>query len=412
MLSFTEKLYSVETMPVIVRVVLNFASFVARCLLYFIGWHQPSEKVYNDLSRHEHIIAVFSHSSNWDFVFMCLYFLAYPRLQGQLYTLTKPQPFKYFGTVLRSIGCIPAPRLEDQGSNGSASADSDVDVSADSDVDASADSDDIIDKNVGFVNQLSTYLKTLNRFTLLLSPKGKRDIGDWRSGYYSLAKEFAAPCIAVGIDFESKQLVTCVDRWLEKMNTDGLDEKDAYQIDKSCVEEQLQKDMGVIVPRYPKNCEYEITRTYDKYRVSTVDYVCTTSTVVNLLTAGWLYFNSQITSLSLFIMIWMLVAVDYHRNFEQRHAELYCGGYLAIFSYFNLLCLIDSCWAGWTIIGIILSGMNLILGYLSVRQAVLDSIEQRTVWYYLYTIGFYLSWMLLVAEYYFYPSENLNCWIY
>ena len=138
-------------------ILLNIRRFIGRFILLLLGWQQCDPKDVQSIKETDRAIAVFSHSSYWDFFFMLVYMMAYPELGENLYVLIQPHVFKYFGFFLRRIGGISSSPLEQ--------------------------------KQAGTTERIINVLKEKEKFLFLISPKGSIKLRPWRSGYYHIAKE-------------------------------------------------------------------------------------------------------------------------------------------------------------------------------------------------------------------------------
>src|SRR5581483_849382 len=95
--------------------------YLARKVLSTLGWSTSIDlRIKYLINKYDRIIIVYPHTSQWDFVFAILYSLIYHQIirdaEHEVVILMKPQPFKYFGFILRYLGCIPAAKLESSGS--------------------------------------------------------------------------------------------------------------------------------------------------------------------------------------------------------------------------------------------------------------------------------------------------------
>lgn len=189
-------------------------------LLQSWGWQLPTDRDVRRFSSHNtrKIIIVISHTSYWDFSLLMMYRQADPRIKKHLYLVVKPQAFDSWGWALKPMGCIPATRSEDSGS--------------------------------GFVE------KTVEQFQgkdirLIISPEGKLDATEWRSGYYHIAKKLQASVMVAGLDYKKKCL------YFGKIHP--FEDVDACSKDQ--LEEMLMEEMSNIVPLHPErsrvNAKYE-----------------------------------------------------------------------------------------------------------------------------------------------------------
>jgi len=178
--------------------------YVASGILAILGWKNPS----SDLVREDKAVVIFSHSSYWDFYLFLLYMIAYPDLVEDTWIVMKPQPFSMFGgyagKILRSMGFLPATRVED--------------------------------RNQGFVQRTVEFLQTQNKFRLMLSPKGTIVSAPWRSGYYWIAHTLQVPIQILGLDYQDRTFYLS-----HPISSDGAMED---------IQPQLQQQMAEIVPLY------------------------------------------------------------------------------------------------------------------------------------------------------------------
>lgn len=179
---------------------------ITRFILSLLGWKPLSLDNINKLAEHDRMVFVFSHTSYADFYILLLYLLSYPNELANIRTLVKPQPFKYFGWLLRRLGAIPATKLED--SNG------------------------------GSVNRIVAELDSSAKFTFLISPKGSIVRREWRSGYYHIVKSLNAELRVVGLDYEKHCVIMS-----DCINPTGKEEKE--------IKEFLYEKLAEIVPLYP-----------------------------------------------------------------------------------------------------------------------------------------------------------------
>lgn len=196
----------------------------AKGVLFIMGWQPLSESFIKQLFKHDRIIAVFSHTSYSDFYILILYLLAYPEYLYRIKTLVKPQPFAYAGRLLRSLGAIPATKVED--SNG------------------------------GAVKRISEELNNYEKFTFLICPKGTILKRDWRSGYYHIAELTNSFLMVVGLDYEKKSV--------------AFSEEISHYIEEPIVKDFLQDELKKIVPLFPE-CEVVDIREHDHSKRGIVD---------------------------------------------------------------------------------------------------------------------------------------------
>jgi len=150
-------------------------SLTAKIILFTMGWSFIDNDLFNQLTKHDRSVMVFSHTSYVDFYILVLYILAYPKRLHRVRTLIKPQPFEYAGSILKYLGAIPSTRVED--------------------------------KDGGAVNRIVSELNSLKQCIFLISPKGTIIKRPWRSGYYHIAKQLGAKLLVTGLDYEKKCII-------------------------------------------------------------------------------------------------------------------------------------------------------------------------------------------------------------
>ena len=154
-----------------------------------------------------------------------LYTFAHPEAFEHSWATMKPQPFYYFGWMLRWYGFLPATKRESKGE--------------------------------GFVENTARFLKPKDRFNLFISPEGTRTASPWKSGYYHLAKALDADIAVFGLDYEKMIPVLKND-----VNLSDVPYGDDSRIKLEAV---LQETMWDIVPLYPSSSStpvraYKITK--------------------------------------------------------------------------------------------------------------------------------------------------------
>lgn len=181
-------------------------SILAKAVLFTMGWSLLHIDIFNQITKYDRTVLIFSHTSYADFYILILYLLAYPRRLHSVRTLVKPQPFEYAGPLLRWLGAIPSTKIED--------------------------------KNGGAVNRIVNTLKECEKFIFLISPKGTIINKPWRSGYYHIAKDLNAHLMVAGLDYETKQVI--VSKEISPSNEEPF------------VKEFLQDQLKPIVPLFPE----------------------------------------------------------------------------------------------------------------------------------------------------------------
>ena len=187
---------------------------IAKFILKFMGWSSDLPNLLIE-SMNKKGIYVFSHTSNFDGLIFLLYYLAHPDFRNNVYAVAKPQLFNIplLSDLLDKLGFIKSTAIEDAGK--------------------------------GLVDNLVDKFSNKKSFTLLLSPKGKRDKGLWKSGYYWVAKKLNCKVIPIGLDYQDKQIKIFK----------GI-KPSSYDID--YVENYLKNKLGNINPLYPDCSEYKL----------------------------------------------------------------------------------------------------------------------------------------------------------
>ena len=233
-------------------------------LRYALGWNEPTHV------PQESCIIVCGHTSYWDGVMMLLYTTEIPCV-----ALTKPELFVgLLAPLLKWLGFIPAPKLEDRGTGG--------------------------------VQQIAATLRALQAtrstpIRLLISPKGTIQNAPWRSGYQHIAKELGWPVKVLGVDF-SKRSLTIVD-------CSGTDIP------------ALQQQLTQFCPLVPSRCEYPILCDYDSWELGwPIDIVAVSSLCMVGPALQALWFNH----IGIFIqtMITMYISWIYHLSRESQYILL------------------------------------------------------------------------------------------
>lgn len=198
-------------------------SYVAKLILFLLGWKHMKEKQRLQYHKYKRSVIVFSHTSYADFYMYLLYSLAFPKEFKNVKVLVKPQPFVYAGFILRRFGCIPSgPHAI---------------------------------KNSGSTRYIIEELDKQKEFIFLISPKGTIVKSEWRSGYYNIALNLECHLLATGLDYEKKKLVI----------SEGI----KYDQKQDDIEIFLKGQLSRIVPLYPED-EIVKIRKHDKNLVSII----------------------------------------------------------------------------------------------------------------------------------------------
>ena len=233
-------------------------------LRYALGWNEPTNV------PQESCIIVCGHTSYWDGGMMLLY-----RSEMPCVALIKPQILEGFlGPLLKWLGFIPAPKLEDRGTGG--------------------------------VQQIAATLRALQAtrslpIRLLISPKGTIQNAPWRSGYQYIAKELGWPIKVLGVDY-SKRSLTVVD-------CSGTDIP------------ALQQQLGQFCPLVPSRCEYPILCNYDSWELGwPMDIVAVSSLCMMGPALQALWFNH--TGIFTQTIVTMYISWIYHLLQESQYILL------------------------------------------------------------------------------------------
>ena len=139
--------------------------YLSRVSLRLFGWH-----VVGELPDYPKFVVVGApHTSNWDFVmFLALAFV----LKGDLRYMGKKELFRWpFAGFFRWCGGVPVDRS----------------------------------KHHGLVEQTVQAIQAADHFQLVITPEGTRKkVGQWKQGFYYIAKEACIPIVAGYVDSRTK----------------------------------------------------------------------------------------------------------------------------------------------------------------------------------------------------------------
>lgn len=138
---------------------------LSRIGLVLTGWQVVGQLP--DLPKY--IVVGAPHTSNWDFVmFLALAFV----LKGSLRYMGKVELFRSpLGAFFRWCGGIPVDRSKAQ----------------------------------GLVEQMAQAIREADQFRLVITPEGTRkQVGEWKRGFYHIAKQAGIPIVAGYIDSRTK----------------------------------------------------------------------------------------------------------------------------------------------------------------------------------------------------------------
>lgn len=253
---------------------------IFKFILTILGWKIVPEDQLKSLKYYNKSVALFSHSSYWDFWLLILYALAHPGSLDDVFVVVKPQPFEnpLIRKFLTYFHCIPATKAEDVGK--------------------------------GFVEKTVELGKSKDKFHLLLSPQGMMKASPWRSGYYHIATQLDAKIMVIGFDYEKKCFVSdsvlLISQHFYKENQDQ---------ERSMIEPMLQEEMGKIVPLY-ENCSYVKIKEHNKDDVGPIDYVLFSDFLSSCIKLYMCYQMSVL--LALHYLILFVSSFLYHREKEER----------------------------------------------------------------------------------------------
>lgn len=143
--------------------------FISNIIYYLIGW-----KAVGDVPRHldKYIIIVAPHTSNWDFIIGVLTRSVVDfdsKFLGK-HTLFKPP----FGWIFRILGGYPVDRS----------------------------------KKTMLVDQVVQLYEKHQKFIVTLAPEGTRkNVSEWKTGFYYIALKANIPIVCVKMDRPNKQVV-------------------------------------------------------------------------------------------------------------------------------------------------------------------------------------------------------------
>ncbi len=181
-------------------------SIPSSIILWCMGWSQLNLETQKLIQNHSRMVCVFSHTSYYDFFIMLLYYFSNPSQLCHLKTLIKPDYFKTIGYLLRLVGGIPSTHISE--------------------------------RNGGSTQRIINELLKTEKSHFLISPKGTIVKGEWRSGYYHIAKALNCPIIALGLDYELKKITIC--------------QPILPIINEECIKKLLYHDLSKIVPLHPE----------------------------------------------------------------------------------------------------------------------------------------------------------------
>src|SRR3990167_758827 len=149
--------------------------------------------------------------------------MAYPSLTKIVKSIIKPQPFRYLGWFLRSLGAIPSSKINEHGK--------------------------------GAVSRIVEEISKHKKFLLLLSPKGTIVKREWRTGYRWIAEGLECDICVIGADFITKR----------------IEISKVFHNDSELDVDELKREMGKFIPLFPEE-EVVPLRAHDPRRISAIDW--------------------------------------------------------------------------------------------------------------------------------------------
>lgn len=222
-------------------------SLLFKCIIWCLGWQLLDSTTLGRLAdtNTPNTVAIFSHSSYWDFWIFMLYRIAYRQKLKDYKVLIKPEPFEYAGRLLRWCGAIPA---------GS-----------------------IYKAKCGSTQVIIDELSRCDRWHLMLSPKGSILHMPWRSGWKVIAQHFKVPFRVVGLDYHQRRVVS------------------SHLIDSNDIEASQDQILTAMTEATPLNPHNEIYET--KYKPSTPIRLPTIKDLVKMGAVCCLYFYLRHTAI-------------------------------------------------------------------------------------------------------------------
>lgn len=260
--------------------------FLAKTYLLATGWRPLSKKVQIfNRSTAKKAVLVFPHSSLWDFWLVLIYGLAFPELLENVNIVLRPQEFlKWYTPYLRYMNFIPATSLEKSGQ--------------------------------GFVEHVSSFMLKQKNTYLLLSPKGQRKSGKWRSGYFHIAQKVNCPVIVVGLDYVDRCLKVGPIRPIHPNRTE--------------LETSLLQDMSGIIPLHMNEPNVPYLYKDQTKTVFSIISLC-------LFIASILFSIEVLIRKPVYLEMWKILHLIYLNLFNYDPSELKgCLGTIFLVIYFTI----------------------------------------------------------------------------
>lgn len=200
--------------------------------LDFMGWKKAEEQFISLLNQPENdkTVLLFPHTSTWDTV-MALFYILWDKnvhdFRNRFRFIVWDESYyrPVYNTVYKYLGGIPVPHFSKKGN--------------------------------GSMDRIYEELDQMEKFVLLISPKGSCGKVEWRSGWYHIAKRYDASVLVAGPDFEQHTMV--VSGEAEKIQGRSYTE----------MESAIKPKFSQIVPLEP---EKEVVPIRDHNSTSVVDW--------------------------------------------------------------------------------------------------------------------------------------------
>ncbi len=176
-------------------------------MLESLGWTEPNDNLINAFKSNKKLVVLYPHTSKWDLILALSYFIESPSMKQfkhKLKIIVKDETHynPMYNPILTKFGSIPA--------------------------------------EPGNIDSIYNELDNLDEFLLLISPKGKYQKGEWKSGWYRIAKRYDASVVVAGTDYVDKTL-KMIDEPIKIKNRSIKD-----------MENMLKDNMGKVVALYPE----------------------------------------------------------------------------------------------------------------------------------------------------------------
>jgi hypothetical protein len=237
--------------------------FICKLILTITGWDINRPTGWSTLVSYKKKIVIYTHTSFFDFIIICLYKGIHPPIFDTLFAVNETY-YNIFPSFFSWIGCIPTP-VKSSNSHG------------------------------GFVASIVDNLKNRDEYSFAISPEGTLAKSNWKGGYYYIARGLndyerekfrnsdnisrtrdGVFIIPVGLDYENHRLYIGCARDVELYQTNEEMNRSLYD------------DMGKMTPLYP---ECSFTSSSYKTPPTVVDYplVTTWISALSCIIPLWLY---------------------------------------------------------------------------------------------------------------------------